>query len=588
MIENAIRSLFWAIAKLFLAVSDWVNEIIDMIININLSNSNIIIYTWLFMLGFLTFACFFRIAFVLLHQMADDEESIDVSKFLKKLGSVFLVVTVSVTFFNFSLVAPRHVINTYNNVITYDERMVASTAVISATAKTPISSDLDEMSTTDEVIGIDTIDEKLNDKEDEEYIYFNGYTELLLCIVGAFIVACLQLNLVTDLICRIFLNIFRFVIGFIPISSLVEDNSTCGEWFRDITSDTFMIMFIPVAMNMVYGFMSTSAITSLNGIVRIVVFTVALMSISKTGDFIAKYMGASNLSKGGKLGSTALGMGSMLTIRETGKLIRSASKYIPTPGKGKSNEKSGNGTQGNGGTGRTGTQTGQGVNNFSSSGGLGESISSTNPLSQNSDFFVNNGPQNSFQTDSLNQNMDESILDQSPTSQNIHTSDNYANSDNYTNSYMNRDMQDIATPSVLSDTNHDIQSTGHDIHSTNHDIQSGVDTKTSDTGSTSVLSTSPTDKVGTGKRSIDGLSSEDSSDKKRFSFRKQSPIVASGVGFVDSPTAGHLYKKSSSIYKQGVREQVSSGINQKNKANPTTYYPKDTLKNNGNNGGDER
>lgn len=549
MIENAIRSLFWAIAKLFLSIGDWVYEIINTVINIDLTNSNVIFYTWGFMLLFLTFACFFRIAFVILQKTADDGESIDVSKILKKIGSVFLVVALSTTFFNFALTAPGYIVRTYNNVVTYDERMTSSTAVISATAKTPVTSSLGDMSATDEVISIDTIDEKLNEKESGEYIYFLGYAELLLCMIGAFVVACLQISLIVDTVLRLFLNIFRFVIGFIPISSLVEDNSTCGDWVRDMISDAFVMMFVPIALNVVYGLMSTSAFTLLNGIVRIIIFAIGLMAISKAGDMIAKYIGASNLSKGSGKGAMVLGLGSMMAIKGAGSVLKGAGKYIP---------KAAGGLWGaaKGGAGMA-SQLANDSKNYSFAqagmsaslggalgntvGGFGSGIVNS---SKKDGYFVNNSSQETFQSNSSSQNVDDSILDQSPTS---HMNMSEYQTKNGINNTAERNSVGIntgkgnASGNPVSKPSNGTEQNGRTVIGQ----QSSV-TETPNTGS-----------IGSGKQSsmsgTQNVGSTGSGGNTRSTRTKSSPISSGSRGFVDDPASGHLYKSSNTVYKPATR-----------------------------------
>ena len=53
MIEDAVRGLFWAVAKLLLSMSDWMYEILQTVIGIDLSG-DVLRYTWIFMLLFLT------------------------------------------------------------------------------------------------------------------------------------------------------------------------------------------------------------------------------------------------------------------------------------------------------------------------------------------------------------------------------------------------------------------------------------------------------------------------------------------------------------------------------------------------------
>ena len=165
MIEDAMRVVFWAIAKLFLSASDWMYDMLNAVVNLNLAGSNEITYTWLFFLSFLLFATFVRVGYVLLRKTANEDEEVEIGSILKKITNIFLVICISLTAFFFALQAPSEITKIYNNVVTYDEKMSPSTAVISSTAKTPITSKLSDMSSSDEVIGIDTIDDKLNDED---------------------------------------------------------------------------------------------------------------------------------------------------------------------------------------------------------------------------------------------------------------------------------------------------------------------------------------------------------------------------------------------------------------------------------------
>lgn len=512
MIENSIRTLFWAIAKLLLSIGDWIYEILESVIAIDLSQSKVIMYTWLFMLLFLSSTCLIRVGFIFIKKNSSDSEGFDGFKIMKRIGAMFLVVAISTTCFTFALGIPKVVTDIYSKVITYDERLTPSSAVISATAKTSITNSLSNMSETDEVISIETIDEKLNEEESGKKIYFPSYAEILLCVVTAFIVACVQVNIITDTLLRLFLNIFRFVIGFIPISSMVEDDSTCGEWVRDIISDTFVMCCMLIFTKMVFGIMATSSITSLNGIVRMVVFTIGLMAVSKSGEFIAKYMGASNLSSGGKAGSMLLGMGAMMAFRGAGKALKGISKYSGKTAKkttnnlyskitGKNNSKNSNFKGGDNevNTSKTSPNSGQG-------------------LGINKDGSKNNGgKQNSFKNGSVNNKSDENILDKKPT-------DNKGNINN--NPKTNKEGK-VSTNSKIPENN--IKDSTKEINKEN------------------------LNKNELGK----------SNNRKLNSSRDI--YNSNNKGFVDTETSGHVYKKSSSVYKKSARDIANNNL--KNKKN---------------------
>lgn len=321
MIENAIRSFLWGIIKLVLAMSEWVYEMLTTVVQIDFSNSKAIWYTSSFLLTFLSFAVSIRIIYLLAKKTANDEP-IEYGKLGRRIMGAFVVVAVSVTFFSFFLGVPKAINDIYSRVIVYDTKISPSSSVISATAKTNVATDLASMNSTDEVIDIQTIDDKLNEKEEGQYRYFKGYSELILCGIAGFIIACLQLNLLTDVICRIFLNIFRFCIGFIPISSMIEDQGMCRDWVADLIADTLTISFTLIFTDLVFGLFASDLVAGLNSILKIVLLAVGFMAISKLGAEVAKYMGASNLSNGGHLGTSLLGMGAFGALRATSGLIK--------------------------------------------------------------------------------------------------------------------------------------------------------------------------------------------------------------------------------------------------------------------------
>lgn len=509
MIEDAIRYLFWNIAKLFLSASDWMYDMLNSVVSLNLANSNEIKYTWIFFLCFLSFATFVRVAYVIFRKTSNEDEELDLGEIGKKITNIFLVVAISTTGFFFILQVPSEIVKAYNNAIKYDEKMSPSTAVISATAKTPITSELSEMSATDEVVDIDTIDDKLNNEEDGDYIYFYSYAELFLSMIGAFIVMCVQLNIVIDCAMRLFLNIFRFCIGFIPISSMMEEQSTCGDWVRDIVSDSLTMACTLIFTNLVFGLMTLSEVTALNGIIRIVVFAVGLMAVYKAGEIIAKYMKASNLSSGGRVGTMLMGMGAMAATRATMKIISNGTKsftdYL-------NNTKPLNG----------GSYVGKPFPN-AGNGGNGPAAGGIPPISSNPKMF--NKTENSngyFANNGLNQQ----------TMQNS----NYQSEKN-------------------SDSIIDLNPTSHGYYTNASPIEKNKDNN----------------KFNSGVTNYQNNETANFNDSNKNKFNKSSNtsfLKHRGASFVDTPSQGHLYKNSEKIYKPSIRDKymptLATGIGEIN------------------------
>lgn len=522
MIEDAIRWIFWAFAKLFLSAADWIYEILNTIIGIDLSG-NVVKYTWLFMLCFTSFACSIRIAYILLKQSSDDDKpNIDYGKLCKRIVGVFTTIALSYTFFVFVLGVPKAVVDIYNDVMIYDERLVPSSAVISATSKTAISTVLGDMTSTDEVISIETIDSQLNTKEDDRYIYFFGYAEMFLCIIGAIAVLCMQLNIVVDVTMRLFLNVFRFVIGFIPISSLIEDNSTCGDWIKDIISDSLVMAFSLVFTQMVFGLMSTEAITSLNGIVRIVVFTLALMAVSKSSEFIAKYFNASNLSSGGRVGNAVMAMGAFAAVKGAGHILKGiasgAGKGIGKMGEVLSPNKESKSANVNNDVSASAPISGGDVA-FGGSINNSYNNSSASHSQNGNGFFVdsnrtngsnyNNSPNSAHQSDN-------NILDRTPTSSNNNV--NLANSTRNTN---NRTVERKADNNTENKSNSLQQ---HNSHNSRNNQK--------------------------GNNNANSNSIKYNNSTKTFGGINK-------TAFVDDDTTGHLYKRSNYVYRSNPKDRYT-------------------------------
>lgn len=323
MIKNAIREFLWGIIHVVLILSDWVYDMINSFITIDISSNQLIWYVFTFGILFLFCACMLRVFFVLIKKMNNDEEQLDYGIILKRIVQMFIVITLVPTFFTFSLLLPNEINRIFTRSISMGEVMTPSTSVLTSVAKTPLNGELSEMKGNDEIVDIDTVYEDLNKTQDNEYIYFRGYGEIFFCGIMGLLCATVLVNIFTQIVERWFLQIYRLFIGFIPISGMIDPNDTgCSQWIRDIISDVLAQSWTLISLWCVLAIMGLDEITSMNGIIRLFMFIIGVASVSKIGDIIAKYLGATNLSKGNRIGSAIATAGLYGLARSSKNLVK--------------------------------------------------------------------------------------------------------------------------------------------------------------------------------------------------------------------------------------------------------------------------
>lgn len=310
MIEDAIRSFLWGIVQLTLILSDWIYDMINTFIDIDITSSDVIIYIFTFGLLFLVSACMIRVFFLIVQKMSNDDDSFDIGLVGKRIFQMFLIIAVIPTIFTFSLGLPATINDTFNNSITLGEPMTPSTSILTSVAKTQLAGELSSMAVNDEIITVDTISEKLSEQQDGKYIYFVGYGEIFFCGIMGFLIAFSLVNIFTQIVSRWFIQIFRLFIGFIPLSSMVDPKDTsCNQWIRDIISDVLIQSWSLIALWGVFAIMDLEAISSVNGIIRLFMFWIGIASVTKLGNMIAKYIQATDLSSPNHIGSALATMG---------------------------------------------------------------------------------------------------------------------------------------------------------------------------------------------------------------------------------------------------------------------------------------
>ena len=329
MIEDAIRGFLWGIVKMILTLSDWVYDMINAFIDVDISSNDVIWYIFTFGLLFLLFACTIRAFFMIVQKMNNDEEPLDFGAVGKRIVQMYLIIVLIPTMFTFSLGIPSTINNTFNSSITFGEPLTPSTSILTSVAKTPLSGDLNTMTANDEIITVDGVGETLNDQQDGAYIYFPGYGELFFCGIMGFLIAFALVNVFMQIVGRWFIQIFRLFVGFVPLSGMIDPKDpSCSQWIRDIFCDVIVQTWSMISLWAVFAIMSLDSITSINGVIRLFMFWIGISSISKLGDMIAKYLQATDLSSPSRLGSAIATMGMYAAGRAGASAVRSGAGFM--------------------------------------------------------------------------------------------------------------------------------------------------------------------------------------------------------------------------------------------------------------------
>lgn len=330
IINDGMRSILWGLAKLFLAVTDWIQEIFVFIVHLDFGNSEVIYAARFFFTSLLTIACLVYIAKNYIKAKALGDGEIQKKNFLGRIALIGLAIVITPQLLSVSTRAPGFLYDTFEKAIVFDTEVVPSTAIISVTAKTSVSSKLADMTSTDELIDIKTIDDKLNDRnDDDDYIYFDSIAELVLCGVAAGIFVFTELSLLLSCGSRVLINLFLFIISFIPIASILDEHPKIGEWFRDVVAESITIGSMLIMTTVVYALMGTKVMTQANPIIQLAVLIIFLTCIQGLGNIIAKYLNASDLK-----GNSKLGMGGFVAFKMAKTTIKGIARSIGQVGSG--------------------------------------------------------------------------------------------------------------------------------------------------------------------------------------------------------------------------------------------------------------
>lgn len=295
MIEDAIRGFLWGIIRLVLIVSDWVYDRINNFINIDIS---ILIIMWIvciMVIIMLLITCFIRIFFLIKQNKDKNEDYIVTETIKKRIGKMLLMTVLIPTIFTISLSLPSLINHTFTPTITTKEEISPSKLILTSTAKTSISVDLDNIKTNDKVITIDTINEKIFEQQDGKYIYFAGYGEIFFCFCGGTFLMISLIEIFIQVIGRCFIQLVRLLFSFIPLSNMIDPKDNLyNEWLKMNTGDALIQIWTLIAFWIVLAIMGVNIFLSMNGIIRLAIFLIGFMSITKLGNIIAKYIHASS------------------------------------------------------------------------------------------------------------------------------------------------------------------------------------------------------------------------------------------------------------------------------------------------------
>lgn len=329
MLDDLIRSIIWGLAKLFLAVTDWIQEIFVFIVRLDFGSSDVV------KVGMIFFTCCLGIAttvvagknYIKAKTLSDGEYQ--KGNFIGKIALMGATIAILPQLLLVSTGGPGFLYSTFEKGVTFDAEVVPSTAIISVTAKTNVSSKLADMTSSSELIDMKTIDDKLNDEEDGEYIYFNSIAELFLCFIASIVFVFTEMSLLLSCGSRVFINLFLFIISFIPIASILDEQPKIGEWFRDVVAESLTIGIMLIMTTLIYALMGTEVMTKANPIIQLTVLIIALSAVQACGNIIAKYLNASDLK-----GNSKVGLGGLMAVKMVSQVVKGLVKSVGQVGSG--------------------------------------------------------------------------------------------------------------------------------------------------------------------------------------------------------------------------------------------------------------
>jgi len=328
-IIQALRSIFFSVGQLFLILADWGYGIVNAIFNINLSQNSVAFIFIRFSVLFIAFFTSMRLISMLLGYLGLDDEQ-EPNKFnsaiFKRLAMIALVVVMLPYMFVISFSMAQGLNDIFVNNISYGMELRPSTSVVNTMAQVELSGDFTRYNTNEaQIITLEQAVNSLNvtnPSNPNQYMYFYDWGELFLFIVISIIVAFSVIYSVAQICTLVVIILFRYMISFIPISSLIDPNDNSFElWLRDTVADIFRLAFAMIGFNTILLLMVSDQITGLPGIVKIVFLIIGLNSVSIIGNMISTYLKASDVSKPSKVASAMIALGTGLAVKGVGQTI---------------------------------------------------------------------------------------------------------------------------------------------------------------------------------------------------------------------------------------------------------------------------
>lgn len=245
---KVLRTLFWLIASVAAWITDNLYIIALQIARLNIfeikiRNQVIIWRLWQATVFFTMIAIVVRIVVILIKVQINPEKMI--AKF--NLGKKMLYVILTVFFlYAFPVITnaigktANTLMNNISYVIGYEDDVLPSTLIATAIN---YKNDPNFDPTRDSLKFVDVFD--INKKENGKFIFFEKLEDLVILLIAIGFSAYILFSITLDISKRVYELLAMILIGFIPISAIIEEDDSVGRWVKGIVG-IFISNFVEV------------------------------------------------------------------------------------------------------------------------------------------------------------------------------------------------------------------------------------------------------------------------------------------------------------------------------------------------------
>lgn len=300
-VTDIIRSLLWAVSKLFLFVNDVLFDVIERVITLNIGQYNTMWNWWNSLIAFVSLFIVFRVTKIFFKTLMDEEYRDKISYFVIvfRMVPVVLVMLLSPMVIQNVISMSVHVTENISDIIGAPTKIKPSTILVTAG-----SENLNEELREGEVAYVTLDDLKdINEKQSgsDNYKFLPNYENIILVGLLAGVCAIAMVLISLQFVARLYGLAMKVLISPIPISGLIDPNdNSFGTWVRLIVSDLVTNVAQYLMLLLVLSFSASTTVSSLGIIATAIVLIGGVFAVMKGLPELAQLIGG-DVSSGGAL-----------------------------------------------------------------------------------------------------------------------------------------------------------------------------------------------------------------------------------------------------------------------------------------------